>query len=90
MAFLMDCPICEKSGVSSTAESCPGCGHNIAEEIRKIEASIAERLKPTKTWYGGVTKASQVKRAKYELMAKLADKKGLEGYERLKFLDRYY
>ena len=35
MAYLTKCPLCNRENVSSEATSCPGCGHNIAEDLRK-------------------------------------------------------
>ena len=36
MAHLVNCSLCKRS-VSSECSSCPGCGHNVAGELCKIE-----------------------------------------------------
>jgi len=45
MAYLTNCPLCNRENVSSESTSCPGCGHNIAADTRKLEAAAAEELR---------------------------------------------
>jgi len=46
MAYLVKCSLCGRD-VSSECNSCPGCGHNVAQEIRQKEFErkpIEERI----------------------------------------------
>lgn len=39
MAYLTNCPLCDRERVSSGSISCPRCRHNIAAELHQREAA---------------------------------------------------
>ena len=41
MAYLVKCPVCDRD-VSSDANACPGCGHNVAGELLQREKNKIE------------------------------------------------
>jgi len=51
MAYLVKCSLCGRN-VSNESNACPGCGHNIAEELRKKQQQqdMQAREKLQETW----------------------------------------